>query len=115
MVNSVEKELRDSVRIVGILTSADQQPPTEPLTAHAAAIQRQDDKKDTANYDILVKKFIRTLDADKPSFGHRVAICGITLLLLALIGGFFMFLMRQIQILVDQWKFLLSLDLIFAL
>jgi ATP-binding cassette subfamily B protein len=60
------------------------------------------EKKDTANYDILVKKFIRQLDQAKPSFGAKVAICGITLLILALIGGFFMFLMRQTIIVMSR-------------
>lgn len=60
------------------------------------------DKRDTANYDILVKKFIRTMDAAKPSFGHKVAICGVTLLILALISGFFLFLMRQTIIVMSR-------------
>jgi ATP-binding cassette, subfamily B, multidrug efflux pump len=95
VVNSVERELRDSI-------SHKNQAVQHPLDARATAIQKQDDKKDTANYDILVKKFIRTLDADKPSFGHKVAICGITLLILAMIGGFFMFLMRQTIIVMSR-------------
>jgi ATP-binding cassette subfamily B multidrug efflux pump len=95
VVNAVEKELRDSI-------SHKSQAIQHPLDAGSTAIQKQDDKKDTANYDILVKKFIRTLDADKPSFGHKVAICGITLLILALIGGFFMFLMRQTIIVMSR-------------
>jgi ATP-binding cassette, subfamily B, multidrug efflux pump len=95
VVNAVEKELRDSI-------SHKSQAIQHPLDAGSTAIQKQDDKKDTANYDILVKKFIRTLDADKQSFGHKVAICGITLLILALIGGFFMFLMRQTIIVMSR-------------
>lgn len=96
VVNSVEKEIRDSIgkRKAG--------------TTHANA--RNDSKKqltyekrDTANYDILVKKFIRSLDRRNQTFGTKVAVCGITLLVLALIGGFFMFLMRQTIIVTSRF------------
>ncbi len=119
VVNSVEKELRDSAAIRG--RAAGNQPLTETAetgsgTAPTAAKQQQDDRKqqqadrkqqqsdrkDTANYDILVKRFIRVLDNAKPTFGHRVAICGLTLLILAVIGGFFMFLMRQTIIVMSR-------------
>ena len=110
VVNSVEKELRDS--IAGRKAAADNLAPGggigQPSEAEARqklagdAKQRLADKKDTANYDILVKKFIRTMDAAKPSFGRRVAICGITLLILALISGFFLFLMRQTIIVMSR-------------
>src|ERR1700730_5361635 len=63
VVNSVEKELRDSV--INKKTTA-----TYPngragagqITPQAANRQTLQDKKDTANYDILVKKFIRGMD-----------------------------------------------------
>jgi ATP-binding cassette subfamily B protein len=92
VVNSVEKELTDSAnaRSGGISTT---------VAASKTEIQQ---KKDTANYDILVKKFIRKLDVTKQSFGWKVAICGITLLVLALLGGFFMFLMRQTIIVMSR-------------
>jgi len=115
VVNSVEKELRDSVAsrrasIPQIRVQPSEAgtpgapiPPrgiaTQPQTAGSQALQ---DKKDTANYDILVKKFIRRLDQAQPSFGAKVAICGITLLILALVGGFFMFLMRQTIIVMSR-------------
>jgi ATP-binding cassette subfamily B multidrug efflux pump len=120
VVNSVEKELRDSATVrakKGTITTSEnniaQSPAATPATglatsrnpervAATAAKQQQDDRKDTANYDILVKKFIRTLDSAKPSFGHKIAICGLTLLVLALIGGFFMFLMRQTIIVMSR-------------
>lgn len=57
---------------------------------------------DTANYDILVKKFIRKLNATHQSFGKKIAISGITLLVLAVIGGFFLFLMRQTIIVMSR-------------
>ncbi|MHA4811190.1 ABC transporter ATP-binding protein [Flavitalea flava] len=95
VVNSVEKELRDSVAARHM--AAHQLP-----DRNADAKQRLDDKKDTANYDILVKKFIHTLNASQPSFGKKVALCGITLLILAVIGGFFMFLMRQTIIVMSR-------------
>ena len=95
VINSVEKELRDSTS-------------RRDLAAHlspdliSVRKQRDEDRKDTANYDILVKKFIRTLDASHSSFGKQVAICGVTLLVLALLGGFFMFLMRQTIIVMSR-------------
>jgi ATP-binding cassette subfamily B protein len=127
VVNSVEKELRDSLsrrntpsitdhtapsKLPGAAAAADpntlartpdaptgQNRPAEPSIATRQASQ---DKKDTANYDILVKKFIRAIDKAQPTFGHKVAICGITLLLLAIVGGFFMFLMRQTIIVMSR-------------
>lgn len=134
VVNSVEKEIRDSVsnrnttaatQQAGPGTIAPQtspntitgqshpqnnpttQTPTESSsersnTPRPGNRQSLQDKKDTANYDILVKKFIRTMDQAHPSFGAKVAICGITLLVLALVGGFFMFLMRQTIIVMSR-------------
>ena len=116
VVNSVEKELRDSIerRHISVENAAaarqeltgQAQSPQQQAGAERARIatakQKQDDRRDTANYDILVKKFIRSMDAAHPSFGHKVAICGITLLVLALIGGFFMFLMRQTIIVMSR-------------
>lgn len=101
IVNSVEKELRDSI---ARKATTDGVGASSPGATPTASQRRQigQDKKDTANYDILVKKFIRTMDAARPSFGHKVAICGITLLLLALLGGFFMFLMRQTIIVMSR-------------
>ena len=95
VVNSVERELRDS------LSKRDREANKRPDLAVAARQQRED-VKDTANYDILVKKFIRTVDGSRPTFSRKVAICGITLLLLALLGGFFMFLMRQTIIVMSR-------------
>jgi ATP-binding cassette subfamily B protein len=97
VVNSVEKELRDSV-----INKNTAFPPEGQTMPQAANRQTILDKKDTSNYDILVKKFIRGMDKAKPSFGAKVAICGATLLLLALIGGFFMFLMRQTIIVMSR-------------
>ena len=63
---------------------------------------RQTEKNDSANYDILVKKFIAKIDEAKPTFGKKILICGITLLILALISGFFTFLMRQTIIVMSR-------------
>ena len=61
-------------------------------------------KGDTANYDILVRKFIRKLDSIHPNFdSYKVAVCGVTLLVLALISGFFLFLMRQTIIVMSRY------------
>ncbi len=57
---------------------------------------------DTTNYDIAVRKFIRILDAGHASFGRKVVICGVTLLVLALISGGFLFLMRQTIIVMSR-------------
>ena len=108
IVNSVEKELRDSIsrknaaEAIGRPIAAGNLPGAGDPTGAAAGRQAVQDKKDTANYDILVKKFIRTMDVSHTSFGSKVAICGITLLLLALMGGFFMFLMRQTIIVMSR-------------
>jgi len=89
VVNSVEAELRTH------------QAPLRTITAgqkHAAAEPMQD----TTNYDILIRRFIRGMDARHSSFGQKVAICGITLLVLALISGGFLFLMRQTIIVMSR-------------
>jgi len=92
-VNAVEKELSDSVARKKV---------AEHQFSNTTVATSSQHVKDTANYDILVKKFIRTVDHAKPSFGKKVAICGITLLVLALLGGFFMFLMRQTIIVMSR-------------
>jgi ATP-binding cassette subfamily B multidrug efflux pump len=93
VVNSVESRLR----------------PDASNTAKAAAtpiVAKAPDQakaaRDTANYDILVRKLIRTMDADHMSFSGRVVLCGITLLVLALISGAFLFLMRQTIIVMSR-------------
>jgi ATP-binding cassette subfamily B multidrug efflux pump len=92
VVNTVEKELSVQARAKSsIPVSAD-------TKMHNAANQ----KADTSNYDILVKKFIRKLNTTQRTFGQKVAISGITLLLLAIIGGLFMFLMRQTLIVMSR-------------
>ena len=53
------------------------------------------------DYDILVQKFINQVDGIS-SVGKVVALCGITILLLALIRGFFLFLMRQTVIVMSR-------------
>jgi ATP-binding cassette subfamily B multidrug efflux pump len=90
VVNSVERELTDSTNR------------KEASGNQVASRAEKAGKRDTAKYDILVKNFIRKLDEAKPSFGQKVAICGITLLVLALIGGFFMFLMLQTIIVMSR-------------
>ncbi len=90
VVNSVERELTDSNN----RKNASQN--------HAIVKERKIEKRDTANYDVLIKKLIRKMDEAKPTFGQKVGICGVTLLVLALIGGFFMFLMRQTIIVMSR-------------
>ncbi|HXB91802.1 MAG TPA: ABC transporter ATP-binding protein, partial [Puia sp.] len=70
--------------------------------AQQSAERVESDRKDTANYDILVRKFINVLDTRHSTFGSKVAICGVTLLVLALISGAFLFLMRQTIIVMSR-------------
>ncbi|HXO78058.1 MAG TPA: ABC transporter transmembrane domain-containing protein, partial [Puia sp.] len=126
VVNSVEKELRDSVSranaaetqrsgkvtegsaTVGGAGATGQGAAAAPgaaaqtLATKQVAAQTSRDARDTANYDILVRKFIRVLDTNHATFGRKVVICGITLLVLALISGFFLFLMRQTIIVMSR-------------
>lgn len=109
VVNSVEKELRN--RVSGANTAAQHSAAVregsstvegEGAGQQAAAQTVTRDARDTANYDILVRKFIRVLDTNHSSFGRKVVVCGITLLVLALISGFFLFLMRQTIIVMSR-------------
>ncbi|HVS96704.1 MAG TPA: ABC transporter ATP-binding protein [Puia sp.] len=77
VVNSVEAELRQHTHTAG-------------------------PSQDTTNYDILVRKFIRGMDVRHSSFGQKVVICGVTLLVLALVSGGFLFLMRQTIIVMSR-------------
>jgi ATP-binding cassette subfamily B multidrug efflux pump len=54
----------------------------------------------SSNYDILVGKFIDWVNGLKEA--NVVAICGITIIVLALLRGFFMFLMRQTIIVMSR-------------
>src|SRR5689334_684568 len=56
--------------------------------------------KNTPEYDGLVKAFIAWV---KSSHGNVVALCGITILILALLRGFFLFLMRQTIIVMSRY------------
>jgi len=93
VVNAVEKELKDSVN---------QKSQHAGIPIQINGPSKNSSAKDEANYDVLVKKFIQFIDASRQSFGRKIAICGITLLVLALIGGFFMFLMRQTMIVMSR-------------
>jgi len=53
-------------------------------------------------YDMLVKSVISSFGSYKLSFGDKVLLCGILLLVLALLRGFFMFLMRQTIIVMSR-------------
>ncbi|HLG39388.1 MAG TPA: ABC transporter transmembrane domain-containing protein, partial [Chitinophagaceae bacterium] len=54
------------------------------------------------DYDTLVDKFVVWLESSRHNIGSIVAICGITILILALLRGFFMFLMRQTIIVMSR-------------
>jgi ATP-binding cassette, subfamily B, multidrug efflux pump len=129
VVNSVNKELRDNIaaqktaaagadKAAGIRSPAAGESKhhpgspagpgavigSQPAVKPGGAISPGDvaNTRDTVNYDILVRKIIRLLDARHSTFGYKVAACGITLLVLALISGFFLFLMRQTIIVMSR-------------
>jgi ATP-binding cassette, subfamily B, multidrug efflux pump len=54
------------------------------------------------NYDVLVDKFTTWVGSASYGWEKIVAICGITILLLALLRGFFLFLMRQTLIVMSR-------------
>ena len=54
------------------------------------------------NYDPLVKVFVRRMVKEDSSFKTKILYSGIILLILALISGFFMFLMRQTIIVMSR-------------
>ncbi len=93
VVNTVERELT---------TQSANKVSSRALPARQAKEISRNQQADTANYDILVKKYIRKLDTSHQSFGRKIAFSGITLLLLAVIGGIFMFLMRQTIIVMSR-------------
>ena len=53
-------------------------------------------------YDPLVQRFITYTEAGQLSFSGKVTLCCLTLLLMALLSGFFMFLMRQTIIVMSR-------------
>ncbi len=53
-------------------------------------------------YDVLVNLFIGKVSVSTFTVGNVVALCGITILVLALLRGFFMFLMRQTIIVMSR-------------
>ncbi len=55
-----------------------------------------------ARYDVSVKQLVSAIASPDIPFSKKVVVCGITLLVLALLGGFFMFLMRQTIIVMSR-------------
>ena len=53
-------------------------------------------------YDPLVQAFIHQVESGHPDFTSLVLVCGVVLLVLALLRGFFMFLMRQTIIVMSR-------------
>ena len=87
--------------------TADQNvPPTAGQNAAGGAAQKTAKNvttpRDTASYDILVRQFISAMDTRNASFGQKVVFCGVSLLVLALISGGFLFLMRQTIIVMSR-------------
>ncbi|RYY98158.1 MAG: ABC transporter ATP-binding protein [Chitinophagaceae bacterium] len=59
-------------------------------------------KPQAANYDVLVRKFIDFIEGQQYPVGTIVAIAGVTILVLALLRGLFMFFMRQTIIVMSR-------------
>ncbi len=59
-------------------------------------------KKNATHYDPLVNLFVQKLSTDDASYKIKILYSGVTLLLLALISGLFMFLMRQTIIVMSR-------------
>jgi ATP-binding cassette subfamily B protein len=55
-----------------------------------------------ANYAVLVDKVTNSIESGSPDWKQVVALCGITILALALLRGFFLFLMRQTVIVMSR-------------
>jgi ATP-binding cassette, subfamily B, multidrug efflux pump len=72
---------------------------TDPSTV--TATQARTEKKHS-RYDVLVKNIITKSKETKLTFGQKVLWSGIIILALALLGGFFMFLMRQTIIVMSR-------------
>jgi len=58
--------------------------------------------KKQQRYDVLVKGVTESIEGRDSGLGEKILFCGITLLILALLGGFFMFLMRQTIIVMSR-------------
>jgi len=69
-------------------------------TTKANAVQN---KKHEANYDVFVQKFIGFVESGENSLNTYLLYCIITLLMLAVLSGFFMFLMRQTIIVMSRY------------
>ncbi len=55
-----------------------------------------------SNYDILVKQLLNYMELHEMNLKKVVVICSLTLLILAILGGLFMFLMRQTIIVMSR-------------
>ena len=104
VVNSVESQLRKNSRPAGapaqIHANANKPASTQPTATDVKNARTA--ARDTANYDILVKELIHGMDAGGYSDNQKVVISGVTLLVLALISGGFLFLMRQTIIVMSR-------------
>jgi len=74
----------------------------EQLIRQQTAANTATENKRIANYDYLVQQFIHVIQTHKNSITTNILISAVILFLLALIGGFFMFLMRQTIIVMSR-------------
>ena len=59
-------------------------------------------RETTPDYDPLIRQFIGKIESSEFNIAKVVALCGITILVLALLRGFFLFLMRQTMIVMSR-------------
>lgn len=74
----------------------------EQLIRQQTAANTATENKRIANYDYLVQQFIHLTQTHKNSITTNILISAVILFLLALTGGFFMFLMRQTIIVMSR-------------
>ncbi len=75
----------------------------EQQIAQTTKVNAAYNKKHEANYDALVQKFIGFVESGENSLTTYLLYCIITLLVLAVLSGFFMFLMRQTIIVMSRF------------
>ena len=70
-----------------------------PLAAEKLQVNME---RKAERYDILIEQLTGAVKEQEISFSNQIILSGVTLLILALLGGFFMFLMRQTIIVMSR-------------
>ncbi|MEO6221148.1 MAG: ABC transporter transmembrane domain-containing protein, partial [Ginsengibacter sp.] len=97
VLNIVEVSLSPSEKAVQPNSLRESQQPGAETALNPSSLN--DDK--TGNYDPLVQRLVVN-QFENSSFKNKIIACGIILLALALVSGFFMFLMRQTIIVMSR-------------